>query len=118
VLTNWSKRLARTGIKQKPHQLWEVNLYDNSSLLLTKLPWPPDVHTMASALLTPHLCVLDEDVDLVGDRFIAQLYKFMDDRGTPINKPVQLYDQDVNLFKFYLQIRKLGGYNKVSSLGE
>ncbi|XP_067938593.1 AT-rich interactive domain-containing protein 4B-like isoform X2 [Watersipora subatra] len=52
------------------------------------------------------------------DRFIAQLYKFMDDRSTPINKPAQLYNRDVSLSKLYLRIGRYGGFSKVCAIGK
>ncbi|XP_014673418.1 PREDICTED: AT-rich interactive domain-containing protein 4B-like [Priapulus caudatus] len=50
------------------------------------------------------------------DRFVAQLYKFMDERGTPINKPPVLTGRDLNLFKvFRIVYGRFGGYNKVTN---
>lgn len=48
------------------------------------------------------------------DRFVAQLYKFMDDRGTPMNKVPSVNKIDLDLHKFFIVVRKNGGYNKVS----
>ncbi|CAG5132768.1 unnamed protein product, partial [Candidula unifasciata] len=48
------------------------------------------------------------------DRFVAQLYKFMDERGTPINKGPCIGNKDLNLYKLYKIVEKLGGYNKVT----
>lgn len=48
------------------------------------------------------------------DRFVAQLYKFMDDRGTPMNKVPAVNKVDLDLHKFFVVVRKNGGYNKVS----
>lgn len=59
-----------------------------------------------------------EEEEEKSDMFIAQLYKFMDDRSTPINKPAQLYNRDVNLSKLYRKVRKYGGFTKVSAIGE
>lgn len=47
------------------------------------------------------------------DRFVAQLYKFMDDRGTPMNKIPAVNKVDLDLHKFFIVVRKNGGYNKV-----
>ncbi len=35
------------------------------------------------------------------DHFVAQLYKFMDDRGTPINKGPVISSKDVDLYKLF-----------------
>lgn len=35
------------------------------------------------------------------DHFVAQLYKFMDDRGTPINKGPMISSRDVDLYKLF-----------------
>lgn len=48
------------------------------------------------------------------DRFVAQLFKFMDDRGTPMNKVPSINKIDLDLHKFFIVVRKFGGYNKVS----
>lgn len=47
------------------------------------------------------------------DRFVAQLYKFMDDRGTPINKGPCIGNKDLNLYKLFKIVQNIGGYNKV-----
>lgn len=47
------------------------------------------------------------------DRFVAQLYKFMEERGTPINKAPILAGKELDLYQFYDTVKKLGGYNRV-----
>ncbi|XP_075223781.1 AT-rich interaction domain hat-trick isoform X6 [Lycorma delicatula] len=49
------------------------------------------------------------------DHFVAQLYKFMDDRGTPINKGPTIATKDVDLYKLFKVVHKLGGYNRVTN---
>ncbi|KAG8234090.1 hypothetical protein J437_LFUL014619 [Ladona fulva] len=49
------------------------------------------------------------------DHFVAQLYKFMDDRGTPINKGPTIGMKDVDLYKLFKVVHKLGGYNRVTN---
>ncbi|XP_021941248.1 AT-rich interactive domain-containing protein 4B isoform X2 [Zootermopsis nevadensis] len=49
------------------------------------------------------------------DHFVAQLYKFMDDRGTPINKGPIIGNKDVDLYKLFKVVHKLGGYNRVTN---
>ncbi|CAF0837113.1 unnamed protein product [Brachionus calyciflorus] len=48
------------------------------------------------------------------DLFVAQLYKFMDDRGTPMNKVPSINKIDIDLHKLYIIVKKFGGYNKVN----
>ncbi|KAI5108317.1 AT-rich interactive domain-containing protein 4B isoform X1, partial [Silurus meridionalis] len=49
------------------------------------------------------------------DNFLQQLYKFMEDRGTPINKRPVLGYRNLNLFKLYRLVHKLGGFNSIES---
>ncbi|VDQ02254.1 unnamed protein product [Trichobilharzia regenti] len=49
------------------------------------------------------------------DRWIAQLYRFMDERGTPINKAPSLANKDLDLYKLYKLVQKLGGFHRVTS---
>lgn len=49
------------------------------------------------------------------DRFVAQLYKFMDERGTPINKTPNVGGKDLDLYTLYRLVSKLGGYNRVTN---
>lgn len=49
------------------------------------------------------------------DHFVAQLYKFMDDRGTPLNKTPTIAQKDVDFYKLFRLVHKMGGYNRVSN---
>lgn len=49
------------------------------------------------------------------DHFVAQLYKYMDDRGTPLNKGPSITNKDVDLYRLYRAVQKLGGYNRVTT---
>ncbi|XP_019732919.1 AT-rich interactive domain-containing protein 4A [Hippocampus comes] len=49
------------------------------------------------------------------DHFLQQLYKFMEDRGTPINKPPVLGYKDLNLFKLFRLVFQHGGCRKIES---
>uniref|UniRef100_A0A7N6AQ65 ARID domain-containing protein n=1 Tax=Anabas testudineus TaxID=64144 RepID=A0A7N6AQ65_ANATE len=49
------------------------------------------------------------------DNFLQQLYKFMEDRGTSINKPPVLGYKDLNLFKLFRLVYHLGGCHKIES---
>uniref|UniRef100_A0A8C1GKG1 AT rich interactive domain 4A (RBP1-like) n=1 Tax=Cyprinus carpio TaxID=7962 RepID=A0A8C1GKG1_CYPCA len=48
------------------------------------------------------------------DHFLQQLYKFMEDRGTPINKPPVLGYKDLNLFKLFRLVHVHGGCDNVT----
>ncbi|KAG7462837.1 hypothetical protein MATL_G00189020 [Megalops atlanticus] len=49
------------------------------------------------------------------DNFLQQLYKFMVDRGTPINKRPVLGYRNLNLFKLYRLVHRLGGFDNIDS---
>lgn len=49
------------------------------------------------------------------DRFVAQLYKYMDDRGTPLNKVPSIQNKDVDLYRLFRAVQKRGGYNRVTA---
>ncbi|KAJ8674346.1 hypothetical protein QAD02_005608 [Eretmocerus hayati] len=49
------------------------------------------------------------------DHFVAQLYKFMDDRGTPINNCPMIGNDDIDLYRLFRAVYKLGGYNRVTN---
>ncbi|CAG0920584.1 unnamed protein product [Notodromas monacha] len=49
------------------------------------------------------------------DYFIAQLIKYMDDRGTPMNKPPMIGSMDLDLHRLYKIVKKLGGFNRVNN---
>ncbi|XP_072322076.1 uncharacterized protein [Eucyclogobius newberryi] len=49
------------------------------------------------------------------DHFLQQLYKFMEDRGTPINKPPVLGYKDLNLFKLFRLVTHQSGCNAIKS---
>ena len=49
------------------------------------------------------------------DHLVAELYKHMDERGTPINKTPCIGDQDVDLFKLFRLVQKLGGQQRVTN---
>ncbi|XP_077180092.1 AT-rich interactive domain-containing protein 4A [Paroedura picta] len=49
------------------------------------------------------------------DNFLQQLYKFMEDRGTPINKPPVLGYKDLHLFKLFRLVFQQGGCDKIDS---
>uniref|UniRef100_A0A3B3ZJV3 ARID domain-containing protein n=1 Tax=Periophthalmus magnuspinnatus TaxID=409849 RepID=A0A3B3ZJV3_9GOBI len=49
------------------------------------------------------------------DHFLQQLYKFMEDRGTPINKPPVLGYKGLNLFKLFRLVTLQGGCSGIES---
>ncbi|XP_067895329.1 AT-rich interactive domain-containing protein 4A isoform X2 [Heterodontus francisci] len=59
---------------------------------------------------------LEEELDPEErDNFLQQLYKFMEDRGTPINKPPVLGYKDLNLFKLFRLVYRHGGCDNIDS---
>ncbi|KRX20541.1 AT-rich interactive domain-containing protein 4A [Trichinella nelsoni] len=57
----------------------------------------------------------DETNDEDRDHFVACLYKFMDERNTPINKCPMLAGKDLDLYHFYRKVMRAGGYTRVSN---
>ncbi|XP_026819306.1 AT-rich interactive domain-containing protein 4B-like [Rhopalosiphum maidis] len=55
----------------------------------------------------------DEEPIEEKDHFVAQLIKFMDDRGTPLNQAPMIDEKDVDLYKLFKVVNNCGGYNKV-----
>ncbi|XP_050531327.1 AT-rich interactive domain-containing protein 4B-like isoform X2 [Daktulosphaira vitifoliae] len=55
----------------------------------------------------------DEESIEEKDHFVAQLFKFMDDRGTPLNQAPMINEKDVDLYKLFKVVNNLGGFNKV-----
>ncbi|KAG8583163.1 hypothetical protein GDO81_008299 [Engystomops pustulosus] len=49
------------------------------------------------------------------ENFLQQLYKFMEDRGTPINKRPVLGYRNLHLFKLFRLVHKLGGFDNIES---
>ena len=48
-------------------------------------------------------------------RFVAQLYKFMDDYGTPINSAPVVANRDLSLYRFFRLVQRMGGYNRITN---
>lgn len=46
---------------------------------------------------------------------MAQLYKFLDDAGTPLNKTPTIANRDVDLHRLFKVVQKLGGGNRVTN---
>ncbi|XP_063804067.1 AT-rich interactive domain-containing protein 4A isoform X2 [Pseudophryne corroboree] len=58
----------------------------------------------------------EEEADpLERDNFLQQLYRFMEDRGTPINKPPVLGYKDLKLFKLFRLVYQQGGCDNIES---
>ena len=49
------------------------------------------------------------------DHFVAQLYKFMDDNGTPINRAPTVNCRDLDFYRLFKTVHKMGGFNRVSN---
>uniref|UniRef100_H3DGW8 AT-rich interaction domain 4B n=1 Tax=Tetraodon nigroviridis TaxID=99883 RepID=H3DGW8_TETNG len=77
-------------------------------------PRPCSSETSANALA---FCPQEEVEPFPEERenFLQQLYKFMEDRGTPINKRPVLGYRNLNLFKLYRLVHKLGGFDNIES---
>ncbi|XP_066148737.1 AT-rich interactive domain-containing protein 4B-like isoform X1 [Euwallacea fornicatus] len=57
----------------------------------------------------------DEEQSEEKDRFVAQLYKYMDDSGTPLNNTPTIAGKDIDLHRLFRVVHKMGGYNRVSN---
>ena len=49
------------------------------------------------------------------DHLVAELYKHMEDRGAPINKTPSIGNKDVDLYRLFRIVYKLGGHTRVSN---
>ncbi|CAG0888917.1 unnamed protein product [Cyprideis torosa] len=49
------------------------------------------------------------------DHFVASLYKFMDDRDTPIDRAPSIGGREVDFYRLFMLVRRYGGYNKVTN---
>lgn len=49
------------------------------------------------------------------DRVVAELYKHMEDRGSPINRTPIIANREVDLFKLFTIVWKMGGHARVSN---
>ncbi|KAF5308168.1 hypothetical protein FQR65_LT06348 [Abscondita terminalis] len=83
---------------------WERNLLFHNSLQAPSSD--SDEHFTDSS---------DDETPEEKDHFVAQLYKFMDDSNTPLNKSPTIGNKDVDLHKLFGLVRKLGGYNRVTN---
>ncbi|XP_050308409.1 AT-rich interactive domain-containing protein 4B isoform X2 [Anthonomus grandis grandis] len=57
----------------------------------------------------------DDEPSEEKDRFVAQLYKYMDDSGTPLNKTPTVSNKDIDLHRLFRVVEKMGGYNRVTN---
>ncbi|KAL3317464.1 hypothetical protein Ciccas_003876 [Cichlidogyrus casuarinus] len=48
------------------------------------------------------------------DRWIAYLFRFMDERGTPINKAPSVGNKDLDLYKLHKVVNRAGGFHRAS----
>ena len=49
------------------------------------------------------------------DHLVAELYKHMEDRGSPIDKTPSIDGKDIELYRLYKIVQKLGGHARVSN---
>ncbi|KAL3985121.1 ARID/BRIGHT DNA binding domain family protein [Acanthocheilonema viteae] len=55
----------------------------------------------------------DEEYGEERDQFTAQLYKFHEERGTPINRAPILGGKDIDMFRLYNVVQRYGGKKRV-----
>ncbi|KAK0414718.1 hypothetical protein QR680_011583 [Steinernema hermaphroditum] len=60
----------------------------------------------------------DDEKGDTRDLFVAKVYKFMEDRATPINRPPVLGGKDLDLYRFYKVVHKMGGSKRVTDRGQ
>lgn len=58
----------------------------------------------------------DDEPTEVKDRFFAQLLEFMEKRNSPLNKGPSITNRDVDLYRLYYSVEKLGGYANVTKI--
>ncbi|VDK81120.1 unnamed protein product [Litomosoides sigmodontis] len=56
----------------------------------------------------------DEEYGEERDQFTAQLYKFHEERGTPINRAPILGGKDIDMFRLYNVVQRYGGKKRVT----
>lgn len=103
---NYSK-IPKAEQEEMKDVLENVNNYLNKGILpkiFNDLSQSEDESTSSS----------DDEQSEQKDRFVAQLYKFMDDRDTPMNKVPSIGNIDLDLYKLFMIVKKMGGYNRVS----
>ena len=57
----------------------------------------------------------DEQTTEEKDHLVAELYKHMEDKGSPINHTPAINGQDVDLYKLYRVVDRLGGHTRVTN---
>jgi Ras-related protein Rab-1A len=57
----------------------------------------------------------DDESPEAKDHLVAELYKHMEDRGSPINKTPSIDGRDLDLGRLFRMVMKLGGHNRVSN---
>ncbi|XP_064490019.1 AT-rich interactive domain-containing protein 4A-like isoform X2 [Ornithodoros turicata] len=122
------RQYSRDSVPQRVENSTQKVALERAQTYLEKGELP--AHWDAQMLLRGDVTVKDEDDDddedgaddvsddepsEEKDRFVAQLYKFMDERGTPINKGPAINGQDLNLYRLFRLVGQLGGGNRVSN---
>lgn len=64
--------------------------------------------------VTSSLQSSDEEQSDEKDMFVAQLFKFMDERGTPINRAPMVGSRELDVYRLYRIVANMGGYYRVS----
>lgn len=57
----------------------------------------------------------DEESPEEKDRLVAELYKHMEDRGAPINRTPSIVGKDVDLYRLFRLVMKMGGHSRVTN---
>lgn len=87
----------------------EMPVYWEKSLLFSNTP------TVESDSEDNFTDTSDDEPIEEKDRFVAELYKYMDEAGTPLNKTPSIGNKDVDLHRLFRVVQKLGGYNRVTN---
>lgn len=87
---------------------WPKPLWNGSLLQVFHLHTAQVVNSMQAILSLNHTLILaifsqssDDEPREEKDHFVAQLYKFMDDRGTPLNRNPTIANKDIDLYRLF-----------------
>ncbi|XP_030054008.1 AT-rich interactive domain-containing protein 4B isoform X2 [Microcaecilia unicolor] len=91
--------------------IWKTELKEESSSSETEDEEEADQEDSSSSEEEEEIEPFPEE----RENFMQQLYKFMEDRGTTINKRPVLGYRNLNLFKLFRLVHKLGGFDNIES---
>ena len=84
------------------------------SLLLSSQTTSPVSRSLVSCIAFPVAQESDDEPREEKDHFVAQLYKFMEECGTPINKAPTIAGRDLDLYRLFRVWRALT-FNRIES---